>query len=374
MGVLGWAPLGLLVRKYYCMTLIYKHFNSALAGANDEIPAGSTAVPVPGGRGYERVKQQGLGAGVAGLYLDDIHFEINAESWYVHQDLRERIATDPALQGRVYAGCAGQVNLDYIAASKAPAALLYDINPLQTLFWQACFDRLAQTPDRVTFARSLRPLAEEMYYKIRSLYGPHADLPLMRDPAVEGQYNRDSAQSPFRGMSYGRMGEWAEYRLRDRFGAAVGSWAAEDERYAHLHVLAKNDALAAVTVDVRDHAACRRIGERLRTAHYDVIDDEGVVQGQRTGAAVGFLYRSNVGHYMKWSRAEIAARQAEGIPAHDFSGLPANVDTYRQMCRNLRYWQDPAGGHMIASDRHSGGQWGQFVPRLRAVRPFKPLT
>src|SRR5690606_38974871 len=145
-------------------------------------------------------------------YLDEVHWDINAESWYTQHNLRDKIAADPALQGRVYAGCAGNMNLDYAAASRAPAMVLYDINPLQTIFWHSLTTLMAEMPDNQTFAAALPDFAKGLYYKLAALYDPQELFNIHPPDDTRPYGNAEERESPFRGMSYRRFNEWVEDR------------------------------------------------------------------------------------------------------------------------------------------------------------------
>jgi hypothetical protein len=357
------------------MPLIYKNFSNQFAALNTA-PGGDLCVPVPGGRGYLREQ-----FGKTKPYLDEIHFNIHDESWYSQHALRDRIAADETMHGRVYAGCAGMMNLDYAAALRAPALLLFDINPLQALFWQDLTKLIAETSKAEDFVAQLLDFTKQLYYKIEALHGQE-NLRNMYPPVVpEGRYDAGAEDnercSPFRGLSYRRAAEWAEYRLTQH--EADKNWLGNPARYRHIHELAKHNAIAAVTLDVRDSVACRQVEDALKAVKYSVgtyneqkPDAPVFAEKEQQGTAIGFLYRSNVGHYLRWNKAEIAKQVEAGQIARDFTGLAADTGTYRKAHDNLRRWMAP-DAHMIASDRHTGGAWGQFIPRLTAIKGLAPV-
>lgn len=354
------------------MPLIYKDFADNFSGLNDEVRAGGP-VAVPGGRAYLRTMW-----GKIRPYTDEVHWDIHDESWAAQERLRDRLAADTSFHGRVYAGCAGQVNLDYMAAIRAPAAVLFDINPLQKIMWDGLMSLMAQHADNRAFADAFPSFVESLYYRIEQMHGAEAIKGHM-SPPVRGPEDRGwgSPSSPMRGMSYQQVRDWVDYRMSEQYTRGKGSWLRDPERYNHLHRMACNDAVAALTLDVRDDVACARVAEVLARATYKVCEYEGTLtpvfaRAARQGAAVGFLYRSNVGHYLRWNKAEMAAQVEKGREASDYTGLAADTTTYRKAHDNLRRWMDPQAAHMIASDSHSGGYWGNFRPRLRAVRGLAP--
>ncbi|MBU0800520.1 MAG: hypothetical protein KKA05_05890, partial [Alphaproteobacteria bacterium] len=248
------------------MPLIYRDFANEFMPLNTA-PGGDLCVAVPGGRGYLREQ-----FGKTKLYLDEIHFDIHDESWYSQHALRDRIAADEAMQGRVYAGCAGMMNLDYAAALRAPAMVLFDINPLQALFWQELTPVLAATPDARDLAVQTLDFTKGLYYKIEALHG-RENLRNMYPPVVPaGRYDAGAEDnercSPFRGMSYRRVAEWVDYRLH--CVDADKNWLGNPVRYRHIHELAKHNAIAALTLDVRDRVACRQVENALSNVKYRV--------------------------------------------------------------------------------------------------------
>ena len=361
------------------MSLIYKDFRLNFIGLDREVGAGkSAAVAVPGGRAWLCPDR---GTGALKPYFDEIHFKMYDEPWWSHHALRDRLAQKPHVQGRVYAGCAGMVNLDYIAATKAPGAVLFDINPLQTLFWNGLIAEIAAQPDNRKLGTELPRFTEELYRRIVALHG--ADVIRDMDPPEGRGRGWGSPQAPYRWMRYDDVENW----MRGMFEKAERgrNWLGDPVKYAHVHRLCKHDAVAAVTLDICDEAACARVGEALRAARYfKGSDAAGFESTASVGAGVGLLYRSNVAYYLKWSAQDKAARMAgyrawleqhpgdtdpsAGAPV-DYTQRLVKGDAYKAAHGNLRAWFNREGGHMIAADTTSGGGGhASFRPRLRAVK------
>ena len=361
------------------MSLIYKDFGLNFQGLDHEVgPGKSAAVAVPGGRAWLCPDR---GAGALKPYFDEIHFRMYDEPWWSHHALRDRLARKPALHGRVYAGCAGMVNLDYAAATKGPGVLLYDINPLQALFWNSLISAIAAEPDNKLLAASLPRFSEELYEKIVALHG--ADVIRDMDPPQGRGRGWGSPQAPYRWMRYDDVENW----VRGMFDNTERgrNWLGDPVKYAHVHQLCKHGAVAAVTLDICDSAACARVAETLRIArYYEGSEEAGFAKAASVGAGVGLLYRSNVAYYLKWSAQDKANRMAGyrawlekhpgdidpsgGAPV-DYTQRPVKGDVYKAAHGNLRAWFNREGGHIIAADTTSeGGGHASFRPRLRAVR------
>ncbi len=369
------------------MALIYKDFANNFAGLNDEVCDGGP-VAVPGGRAYLCPDRA---TGALKPYFDEIHFKMYDEPWFTHHDLRDRIAARPDRQGRVYAGCAGMVNLDYIAASRAPAAVLFDINPLQALMWSGLTDIIAALPDNRDCAAELPRFTESLYYRIEQLHG--AGIVRDMDPPVRPAEARywGSPQAPYRWMKYSDVADWARAQVEG--SEAQKNWLGNPDKYRHVHELCRNRAVASLTLDVRDEVACARVAEVLRTAQYRIgaYEDNAPVRFASevtTGAAVGLLYRSNVAYYLRWSAEDRAARMKgylewkaknahhddpnEGRPA-DYTNRAVVGPAYSKARDNLRAWFGAAGGHIIAADTTSGGGgFASFRPRLRFLPGLAP--
>ena len=361
------------------MSLIYNDFRRNFAGLDREAGAGnSAAVRVPGGRAW-LCPDRGTGAWKP--YFDEIHFRMYDEPWWTHHALRDRLAQRPDAQGRVYAGCAGMVNLDYIAATKAPAAVLFDINPLQTLFWRGLAALIARQSDHRALGAELPRFTEALYHRIVALHGP--DVIRDMDPPEGRGCGWGSPQAPYRWMRYDDVEHWVRGMFDNRERGR--NWLGDPVKYAHVHQLCKYDAVAAVTLDIRDSAACARVAERLRAARfYKGSEEAGFDRAASVGAGVGLLYRSNVAYYLRWTAQEKADRLAgyrawlekhpgdgdpnDGAPA-DYTQRPVKGDAYRAAHNNLRAWFNREGGHMIAADTAGAGAGhASFRPRLRAVR------
>ena len=75
---------------------------------------------------------------------------------------------------------------------------------------------------------------------------------------------------------------------------------------------------------------------------------------------------------MKWTRAELDKNIEKDRKSSDYTGLPANTNTYRRAFNNLRQFM-AQDSYMIASDRFSGkGRWGNFKPNLVQVKGLVP--
>jgi hypothetical protein len=146
------------------MPLIYKDFADGFNDINHTVVSDRMTL-VSGHRAY-------MARGKP--YFDYVHFPKVSESWATHERLQSHYRSNTNLHHRVWAGAAGEMNLSYMAVTKAPAAILYDINPFQALFWQGFFRLLADCPDADMFALEARQFLKDFYFSLRDQFNLEA--------------------------------------------------------------------------------------------------------------------------------------------------------------------------------------------------------
>lgn len=360
------------------MTRIYKDFAAQIEALNS-LPVGDKATSIGTRRAY---MSQGK------PYLDNVHFQRVSESWMTHERLQRHVLNSPELHGRIWAGTAGEVNLSYITASQAPAAILYDINPLQTFFWQRFFNLIAEIPDPQVFAGAAKPFIKDFYFDLThsfNLAGARESYPYLHmsspDPrdhmlSVEEQIERrreahaifsdgdheeeidisdikgpqclknvEELSSPVLNMTYKQfynhirtaMG-WEGTGWRSCGDKSV-CWVSNPAHYEHLHNMAKHGAVAALTLDVSDTPSCTQLRTCLDDITYDALDiTDGAITARtpQKGARIGNLYTSNVLYYLDYSDEEIEACRQKGEVPRDFSGQEITRETLATTLQNLR--------------------------------------
>lgn len=336
--------------------------DTIFAGLADDIDVLDTSLPSAdmvlkgGARAYTN---NGL------AYFGNVHYRPFNESWMMHENIQRTILRSEAYQGHLYAGTAGSVNIDYIAATKAPGAILYDVNPWQKLFWDQFFEVMAMHDNPDDFAWAMEHFAADFYLDLSKEFDVAAVRQSQLDngqPAIDinapeidkyGYYVSDYS-SPFRGDGYKNFGlNFRTAAGHPDTGWSYGrsselNWMRDMNLYGHLHQLAKERAIGSVTLDISDEAACKELSEAL----------------QRRSLKVGFLYTSNIGHYMQWSQREIEGYKKErGEDAMDFRGKPVSVDMWARTCENLRmFCKEDA--YVLNFDQHNGvdGWTSNFYP------------
>ena len=290
---------------------IYKGFADGLEELDSEIVS-DLQIKTPVGRAYKKGTR---------VYADyrGIHFCSVGERMQTHLDLQVEFKKEAEGDGSkplVYAGAAGLLNFSYMAAAKPAAALLYDINFMQKVFWDEALKGLAECG---TVEEYKEFLADKTRKSIRE--------------RIKGNFNERAGflnlfnlfSEPSEGIPYldGRVNDVASFRHVE---GSVKRWLSPGERpehadrtwleegYDHLHNMAKNNAIGAVTIDVNDVPACEQLKAYLDQVRYTpvTLSDKGEVVADgppAQGAAVDVLYISNLFGFISagtdWTRRNL---------------------------------------------------------------------
>lgn len=357
------------------MTVIYRNFAKGFEELNQSVVGDRTTL-VGGRRAYVVEDKP---------YFNNVHFSAVCECFFAHQILQRQFKENAELHNRIWAGTAGEVNLSYMAVSKAPAAVLFDINPFQILFWNAFFEKIAENPDPNQFAKISKKFIKDFYFDLSSRFNLQAIKKnnsglLMSSPAPEdhmvsveavirmrkedncvlGHKMRVDCSdvtkpgspqdvndlfSPIKNMRYKDFYEkiraylgWEETGCFSCDDEEV-QWIANGELYAHLHLMAKNNAIAAVTLDVSDAQSCDQLRRCLDGAEYNtvrIVDGEDIESKPSQGARIGNMYLSNVLHYLYYSQDVMDRYRDAGKKLCDFSGKEVTERSFATTLDNLR--------------------------------------
>lgn len=218
-------------------------FKDIVANLNKSLPSEQMVDLPPLGRAYKKDNDYGVYAGL-------VHAKVIGEPG--HESMLRALAKKPRL-GQAYLGAAGWINLSYIAATQAPYGLMIDVNPLQTLLWQKTFGMVAVSPTPQDILPRMSRLKERMSVDIRNAFGDcvlsENDIQRSRIPLKTLHMMRDSWPTD--------IGVWMECS-----DAPETQWL--HKNYGHLHNMAKNDRLAALTIDLTDAAAWDELAENLK--------------------------------------------------------------------------------------------------------------
>ena len=224
---------------------------------------------IPTGRGY--LVRRNLN-NFFGVHAGQIHGPTVRE--YHHGTrLDHIIKTQNYLKDRLYLGFGGFINLSYIAASKSRAAILADINPLQTISWQHIIGVLAAEPTSKGFMNEFEGMPAALTQKFNKIFGP-CEVSLRSVCTSDRRMNIGlRTRNPFREMPPGSY--WIKDTIKpDRLWLRHG--------YEHLHDMAKNGAIGALTIDISDIPAWQELKTYLDTKNLKA----------------GIVYTSNIFDYM----------------------------------------------------------------------------
>ena len=271
---------------------LHTGFAAGLEALN-HTPTQDDMVILPGiGRAYARDN-------ALGYYAASIHSNAVSVDSEPHTELLRALEKKNGFgRGSIYMGCAGFLNLSYIAATRPAGAVLFDINPLQTLFWKRVIGGLAQSRSFHSFRKymqNLGPLLEGDVIKgcgsvalSSQAIVPVPTQALTRGPRVFGLFRECAVTDSF---------EW--------WAANTPEWRWCGTDYQYLHHMAASSALGALTLDLKDDAAWVQLGDHLR-------DCERHVQ---------FMYESNTRHFIASGR--------------DWSGQHCDGDALTKLAHNF---------------------------------------
>ena len=211
-------------------------FGAKIAALNRTLPAPDMAA-LPFGRAYLN-RDPDLSPGSSKFYAGKIHIAPIGE--YNHPEaLKYMEAHAAGNRPTLYMGAGGFINMSYIAATKPKAALLFDVNPLQMLFWNEVIDIIKQNEDVAGFLHSMRSIEHRMNYVIREQLG-HVYF------RGRGLYT-----GPDR-ADYNPLRETTPefYFLESMNPVRDEDWWKKQDYYDHLHQMAKADAIGAITMDL----------------------------------------------------------------------------------------------------------------------------
>lgn len=250
-----------------------------------------------------------------GSYAGPIHLAIVGENLVRHRNNMREISRNFSLQNALYAGAAGFVNLGYIACSKASGALFFDINAYQTLFWNLSIKKMAECERSIDFRNSLDQIGSDIELAALEKCTPGLRKNFKKECLPFGD-------SMFKDLLQEDLPKWVHYRSK---GSPDGAWMHDENLYKHIHLLAKNQALGAITLDVTSAEACEEVRRYL---------DEW-------NMGIRLLYASNILNFMQ-----------SPVRTRDFIGRNVHGNMQGDARRNLLRWME-VGGYIIECDNLS---------------------
>lgn len=190
------------------------------------------------GRVYFNVEPEQF-AGSTVFYASKIHVAPVGE--YGHGKSLKHIAeTAQKIPCGLYMGAAGFMNFAYIAAARPKDVILFDVNPLQTLFWEKTIALIRETPDLNEFLYQMQVSGRRMRDEIEALLGPV----YYRGRGLYHRQTDFSDAQPFRETEPEHF-----FRIYEGMPEDEQWWKTQDA-YSHIHTLAKAGRIGAVTLDL----------------------------------------------------------------------------------------------------------------------------
>ncbi|MBI1326662.1 MAG: hypothetical protein GC136_03365 [Alphaproteobacteria bacterium] len=266
---------------------IIKNFASRLADFDQRADTATPALvlPFPTGRAYKR--KDGLPC------FDEVFFKPIGEDVVRHRRQQEVIAENKAIRNGVYIGTAGIANYGYMAHSRASAAILFDINPLQRLLHEEMIKIFAANPTLEGAQKELLELPQRFIKRVESSLTKEQveklkGVGVLKNPRVNPSYVV-SYRDPE--IFSEELASFIGMPREDRTDRRHPIMGLDDRKtYAHLHALAKNNAIACVTLDIKDTKGWQVITKHIKA----------------NGAEVSLAYVSNIFYFMRGQEVDFA--------------------------------------------------------------------
>lgn len=222
-------------------------FQQAILPLKNAFSSGQSA-PIPGGIGYIKGDS---------IHADQIHLGQIGEG---NHSIPLTYLTDRAkFDSPIYLGVGGILNLSYAAKLKPARVVLFDVNPLQTLFWDEAIKHL-KTDTLAEFLNFIE--ASQDVIKDR-LHRDFQDVEFSTAGCLTNTFNvTPRPSSPlqwergfFRGLS---PKSWLSHR-----DSVAHTWVTP-EHYATLQKIACDGEIEAITLDILDTERCRSVGNFLK--------------------------------------------------------------------------------------------------------------
>lgn len=214
-------------------------------------------------------------------------------------------------ENSAYLGFAGFLNLTYIAAAKPATAILADINPFQTQFWERTIDMMAalpELPDFMNYVRNLEPILEQTISQVH-----------MVGPYELGANYANTLSNPVEVLPIRALLPFQDW-LKEEDTPDL-HWIKDG--YDHLHSMAKQGKIGAVTIDVTDNAAWAQLDQHLNDQNLRV----GIAYVSNVYNFVGArTWRERIDTMESHKRAPIQTQNAINNLARLLEDTPTIID------------------------------------------------
>lgn len=159
--------------------------------------------------------------------------------------------------GTLYMGAAGFQNLSYVGTMRAGGAILFDINPIQTWFWNYILPMLANETSGEAFMDCLVSRLPEMQHHVARMFCESGN----DHPFLTRALDKSTARMILTLHTFIST-PLEQWRLHRNAGL---HWVWDRDAYAHLHDMARRDAIGALTLDILDQEGWMQLAQHLDT-------------------------------------------------------------------------------------------------------------
>jgi len=251
--------------------------------ALDHQPVGESLCAIPTGRAYRNGSS---------LYADKIHVFPYGESLGVLQSVPMYGVRPPAL----YMGTAGLINIGNICKLKPSYAVLFDVNPLQTIFWNVVLSADKQNESYEGFRNTLD-------------YSEIIAFNVIKQKWRNVQFSApESMTSALHNGNPESLSRKTFPRCSQTFSTYLDEIRFTSDDYAYFHHMAVQGRIGTLTLDMFDHAGWRQLSASLCAMR---------AMDARLPQAVDNMYVSSVFRFVKadtdWTGRKLKEISSSGI-------------------------------------------------------------
>ncbi|HNQ92291.1 MAG TPA: hypothetical protein PKI93_05095 [Alphaproteobacteria bacterium] len=210
-------------------------------------PTEGLSIAIPGGVGYLKGEF---------IHADQIHLAPVAEG--NHMKALDFLSGKTRKRPMVYVGVGGMINFGYIARLKPDHVVLFDVNPLQTLFWEKCIERIPKNnlDQFIKFVSSSENLMADQ------LKNRFHDVSFSIEDCISYKYSIvDMPTSPHE-WSRGFFRRMSPKLWAQGIDGIDHTWRTEDG-YQTIKDLVATGNFETITLDIFDEERCHLVGEMV---------------------------------------------------------------------------------------------------------------
>ncbi len=177
----------------------------------------------------------------------------------------------------------GYMPLNHLVTHKSEAAIIFDINPIQIIFWEMTLDYIRACEIADLFFETMKEQGQKEFEdRVKKWMGQNYADHLTKF-SICGLTIREEIEHLFSNL---QGASW------DR-----NSSIARQENYDYLHLMVKHNAIAIITLDAYDVQALTHLNNTLRNSIFEItyIKDKLIINSiEQSGTSISFQYLSNI--------------------------------------------------------------------------------